>query len=277
MAIQFVGYTYDASPDGRSKYYVAPNSLSGGIDTAARAGDLLVLCFAAGGTVAPAYGFSDAGGLTWTQAGTAYGNNTADALLDVRYAMAATDPVALIATNAISAQDFMLILTVWRGVDPATPLDSTAQFLSGIDGSIPNPPASLTVSRAGCTALAIGVAAMPDNSLHTITAPPSGFSTAVSVSKSSNAAPDGAVAVAYKNNVTSGAVTNPGTFTVSATSAVSAWAAATMILRPKPGGNVKVWNGSSWAAKPVKVWNGSAWVTKPLKRWNGTAWVTTNY
>lgn len=42
-------------------------------------------------------------------------------------------------------------------------------------------------------------------------------------------------------------------------------------------GQVKVWNGSAWVAKPVKVWNGSSWVTKPLKRWNGSAWVATTY
>lgn len=35
----------------------------------------------------------------------------------------------------------------------------------------------------------------------------------------------------------------------------------------------KVWDGSSWVAKPAKVWNGSAWVEKPVKVWNGSAWV----
>jgi len=42
-------------------------------------------------------------------------------------------------------------------------------------------------------------------------------------------------------------------------------------------GQAKVWNGSSFVAKPVKVWNGSSFVTKPLKRWNGTSWVVTPY
>lgn len=46
---------------------------------------------------------------------------------------------------------------------------------------------------------------------------------------------------------------------------------------PAAGGNIKVWNGSAWVAKPVKVWNGSAWVAKPMKRWNGSAWVVTSY
>lgn len=42
-------------------------------------------------------------------------------------------------------------------------------------------------------------------------------------------------------------------------------------------GQIKVWNGTAFVAKPVKVWNGTAWVVKPLKVWNGTAWVVTNY
>lgn len=42
-----------------------------------------------------------------------------------------------------------------------------------------------------------------------------------------------------------------------------------------PTGQIKVWNGSAWVAKPVKYWNGSAWVTKPLKYWNGSEWITT--
>jgi hypothetical protein len=42
-------------------------------------------------------------------------------------------------------------------------------------------------------------------------------------------------------------------------------------------GQIKVWDGSQWVAKPMKVWNGSQWVTKPVKYWNGTTWVTTPY
>lgn len=43
------------------------------------------------------------------------------------------------------------------------------------------------------------------------------------------------------------------------------------------GGQIKVYNGSVWNAKPVKVWSGSAWVVKPLKRWDGGAWTETPY
>jgi hypothetical protein len=45
---------------------------------------------------------------------------------------------------------------------------------------------------------------------------------------------------------------------------------------PSTTGEIKVYTGSGWTAKPMKVWNGSSWVTKPVKRWNGTSWVETS-
>jgi hypothetical protein len=42
-------------------------------------------------------------------------------------------------------------------------------------------------------------------------------------------------------------------------------------------GQIKVWNGSNWVAKPVKYWTGAEWVIKPLKYWDGGAWVVTPY
>ncbi|HEU4913838.1 MAG TPA: kelch repeat-containing protein [Candidatus Saccharimonadales bacterium] len=57
----------------------------------------------------------------------------------------------------------------------------------------------------------------------------------------------------------------------------NAESAADFTVSSGAGGNIKVWNGSAWVAKPMKVWNGSAWVVKPVKRWNGSAWVETSY
>lgn len=52
---------------------------------------------------------------------------------------------------------------------------------------------------------------------------------------------------------------------------------ATVVYKVALGGNAKVYNGSSFVAKPAKVWNGSSWVQKPVKRWTGSAWVRTTY
>jgi len=44
-----------------------------------------------------------------------------------------------------------------------------------------------------------------------------------------------------------------------------------------PTGQIKVWDGSQWVAKPMKVWTGAAWETKPVKYYNGATWVVTPY
>jgi len=50
-----------------------------------------------------------------------------------------------------------------------------------------------------------------------------------------------------------------------------------VVTTESSSGQIKVYDGTAFVAKPVKVWNGSAWVIKPLKRWDGTVWVTTPY
>ena len=42
-------------------------------------------------------------------------------------------------------------------------------------------------------------------------------------------------------------------------------------------GQIKVWTGAAWVAKPMKVWTGAAWETKPVKYWDGSAWQLTPY
>ena len=46
---------------------------------------------------------------------------------------------------------------------------------------------------------------------------------------------------------------------------------------PASTGQIKVYNGATFVAKPVKVYNGATFVTKPLKRYNGSIWVVTPY
>lgn len=46
---------------------------------------------------------------------------------------------------------------------------------------------------------------------------------------------------------------------------------------PENTGQIKVWNGSDWVAKPMKVWTGASWEVKPVKYYNGSTFVTTPY
>jgi hypothetical protein len=55
---------------------------------------------------------------------------------------------------------------------------------------------------------------------------------------------------------------------------------ATAQLQAGGGGNtgqIKVWDGASWVAKPMKVWTGASWEIKPVKFYDGATWVTTPY
>ena len=57
-------------------------------------------------------------------------------------------------------------------------------------------------------------------------------------------------------------------------------AAAELLSGSAPPGNtgqIKVWTGAVWEAKPMKVWTGATWEIKPVKFWDGTQWVTTPY
>jgi len=54
-------------------------------------------------------------------------------------------------------------------------------------------------------------------------------------------------------------------------------ASADLLAAAGSTGQIKVWNGSQWIAKPVKYWNGSAWTVKPVKYWNGSQWTITPY
>lgn len=72
-------------------------------------------------------------------------------------------------------------------------------------------------------------------------------------------------------------VSNASTTSTASSFGGNSESAADFIIAISSTGEIKMYTGSSWAAKPVKVWNGSAWVTKPAKVWNGSAWVTTPY
>lgn len=105
------------------------------------------------------------------------------------------------------------------------------------------------------------------------TGAPSGYTSLASTTASSGGGASNAGS-SYKQ--VSAASDDPGAYTVSQN---RWWAGITVIVRGAGGatGQIKVWNGSSWVAKPVKVWNGTSWVVKPLKRYNGSTFVVTPY
>ena len=279
MAIQFVGHS-TATIDGGA-VSVNPLSLGGGIDTQMRAGDFALLAVgnATSNNQNNALSIASGGGLTWTSTTKVFQHDIADINFIVFRVLAATAPTGSITTNSVTNGASIAMLTVWRGIDPASPLDTAIQITGAINGAHPNPPAGIAATIAGCVAVVFGANACVNNSAQTITSVSSGYTLISKANNAANILSDAAGACGYlATPLTSGQTVDPGAYVSSKSTTSDCWGAATVILRPAPsGGNAKIWTGSAWAAKPVKVWNGTAWVAKPLKVWNGSAWVKTTY
>lgn len=159
-------------------------------------------------------------------------------------------------------------ITGWHGT---TPPERVA--VNGDAASV-NPP-NLAPSWGADDTLWIALAGSSANTM-TFSAAPSSFTSLTSTTASSGGGASNMGSATYQLNSAS---LDPGTFT---TSTNRWWAAFTIAVRPAAGGGgttgqVKIYNGSSFVAKPVKVYNGSTWVTKPMKVYNGSTWVVTNY
>ena len=177
--------------------------------------------------------------------------------------------------NATTAQFHVHRITGWHGTSPPEATTSSG------DVSAANPP-SLTPSWGADDTLWLAIGGHTAQSLTPWTAAPSGYS-GFQMNGASAGGGIAALASSYKQN--NSASEDPGAFTLNTPSSSNNryWAAATIAVRPSAGGGggttgqMKVWDGSTFAAKPVKVWDGSAWQTKPVKVWDGSAWVSTGY
>lgn len=161
-------------------------------------------------------------------------------------------------------------VTSWHGTTP--PEATTA---SG-DATAANPP-SLTPSWGTDDTLWLAIAGHAAAVTAAWSAAPTNYSGFQNDGASSGGA---AVSIASSTRQLNAISEDPGAFTVSGSNRF--WTSATIGIRPAAAGGgltgqAKVYNGSSFVAKPVKVWSGSTWVVKPVKRYNGSIWVTTPY
>jgi hypothetical protein len=294
MAIQLVGYrsvVANVSSGGSTADFTLPlTALTGGIGTVPLTDDVIVIVT---GSTAPANGnpgVTDTQ-LTWSELADLYrsGSSANSANLSVNIArITGTVPTSLTMRSGIPASfsiaNFALAI-VLRGVDPtAVDVAIATATLSGQANGWLDPPA---VTPATDNAMVIACQMMTDggSSWTGFNTAPAGFSSFINIGNTGAVGFKFALAVANKVPNPRAVAVNPGVFgryNVSSPGANSCQIAFTLAIResgqvPLGGGNVKVWNGSAWVAKPVKIWNGSAWVTRPAKRWNGSAWVTTSY
>lgn len=135
-------------------------ALTGGIGTAARAGDIVIAAFATGSNTDRTLSITD-GTNAYTLIGTElYANGTAnDTNLRVAYKrLTAADATVSFGPTGNTADAGTAVVHVWRGSNAATPLDVAASTVTGTATGRPNPP-SITPVTAGSKIIIIGAAA----------------------------------------------------------------------------------------------------------------------
>lgn len=148
---QFVGRTKTKGVKTASDINVSLTSLTGGLASAPADGDLIVAGYTFGNKtdINISFAIRDAGGTAYTVAGSdLYGNDTYDTNLVVGYKRAGATPDTQVNMTAGDTDSgYIVMVEVWRGVDPTTPLDVAAVGATGTNTGRPNP-GSITPSTA---------------------------------------------------------------------------------------------------------------------------------
>lgn len=213
---------------------IALNSgLTGGIASAAQAGDLVIAAFATGSTADRTLAITD-GSNDYTLIGSElYGNDADDVNLRVAYKFITSDTATTFGPTGSTSDGGAMAVYVFRNVNASSPLDVAAQTATGTNTYLCDPPA-ITPSTAGAFIVVVGA-----GTCGTFSGPPepafassdlTAFQTVAGASEEVNTA---ILGVGHKNDWSSGAF-NPAAFTVSndSDSADNSWAAVTFALRP---------------------------------------------
>lgn len=277
MGIQFVGATATSNTGTTATYSVSLTTLTGGIAGSPATGDVIIVLTGWASTTDGTPGVSTAG---YTEISELYVNATSDANLSASYlVVGATPPTSLtVFGTTSSANSKGTVVAVFRGVDNVTPLDVAATTYTSSGNVLPNFAAITPVSTYAASVVMFFTAYNSSINL-AISSPPTGYTAC-----SSFLSPTGTQwllgGIAWKGKLAANVIEDPTYWSVvNGTAAAFSVASVTLALRPDAAGlgNAKVWNGSTWVAKPVKAWTGSAWVKKPVKYWTGTSWALTNY
>lgn len=218
MPIQFVGSSSAFSIDGQTAQ-VFLNNLTGGIDTAARTGDLVIISTGIGGTV-------DYTSSAYTVVADLYANDTHDANLFVRYVFMGATPLTSFSQGGTgnTATSMALVAHVFRGVSTAMPISPAVATATGINSFRANPPA-VTPSFDNSWIYVVGAGSDATvGSFSTM-----GLSNFVAVSAADTSSIS--LGAGYRPDVST--TYDPPAFTNTATdTANGSWAAATLALVP---------------------------------------------
>lgn len=230
MAIEYVG--------GTSKGFFATagslslTALTGGIDTQPQEGDYIIALTTNGSSTlgTPYYvtiSGNNSGAYTHLIGSEQFANDTNEIGSRVYAKIQGSSPDTSLdhSGSRFSNDGATLIVHVWRGVDPNSPLDTASVAALGTNGSLPNPPA-ITPNTPGAIVVVTGGGVAADCSADFTT---SGLSNVVQTF--SGAGPEETRGLIGSVTWSSGAV-NIDTFGGMATGTSDAWTAFVLALRP---------------------------------------------
>lgn len=229
MALTYVGGnsgTWAGATSGDNN--VSLTALTGGSDSAAAAGDIVIAVYGTASTADRTLAIGD-GTNPYTLAGSElYANTAVDSNLRVAYkVLSSADANCVFGPTGSVADAGTAIVHVWRGIDSTTPMDVTVVTATGTGSTYVNG-ASITPATAGAIVLVCGSNATGGGTGALISQSGSELSNFLAVVQSdTNKASAGIGSFAW----TSG-VFDPVVWTASLTSAGSSWAAVTLALRP---------------------------------------------
>lgn len=244
---EFVGSSTFGNTGGSTTHVVDLTTLTGGIDTRPRTGDLVIIAFAPNSGANRTFSANN----SFISLVDLYSNSGVDSNLFICYkVMGATPDTSVTITQSASSanQGEPGLVYVLRNVNTTTPLDVTTTTASGTTAAI-NPPA-ITPSSARSVIVAIGGSAHGGGLINYSS------SNLINTNQLSINTTYDATVFAGMANWTSGAF-NPATLTGFTGSSSDAWTAATLAIRPKASetldlpvyGNLK--NSGLWSLKGV--------------------------
>lgn len=229
MALQYVGGksgSFVGATSGNTN--VALNSgLTGGIASAAAAGDLVVVVFVTGSTANRALAITDPSAVDYTLIDSElYANgSTYDTNLRAAYKFMPGTPDASvnIGPSGNAADGAAYAIHVWRGVDTSNPFDVAPVAATGTGTGRPNAGAVRRNAR-GSVVLVAGGGAAATGAVFTASEL-SGFVTANGADTN-----DGTVGLGYYDGPVR--LFDPAAWTGGSTNAANSWAALSLVLRP---------------------------------------------
>ena len=223
--LQFVGGYAQGFAGTTSDVTITLASLTGGLASAAAAGDLVIVYYLVSGSVDRNLVVSG-----YTEVVELYVNNLYDTNLAVAYKfMGGTPDASFVLTGGSfdTGAAGAAAVQVWRGVNTTTPLDVTQTTATGTASVLCNPPA-ITPTTNG--AIIVSGGAGVHNSVSVGTFSSADLTNFISAEGKDGS--DATIGLGYKV-WTSGSF-DPAAFTFStADSGSASWAAVTLALRPK--------------------------------------------